>query len=57
MYEEYHIEALEKLLDSVACDGILPDHHDQMSEAELRAFSRMCRKFEKFLHQHYGFLF
>lgn len=57
IYEEYHTEVLDKLLDSVACDGILPDHYDQMSDADLRSFSRMCRKFEKFLHQHYGSLF
>lgn len=56
-YEEHHIDPLEKLHDSVMVDGILPDHHDHMSGAELNAFARMCRKFEKFLDQHYGLLF
>lgn len=56
-YEEYDLDPLEKLYDSVINDGILPDHHDQMNEAELNAFARMCRRFEKFLHQHYGELF
>ncbi len=55
-FEEHHIDILEKLYDSVTSDGILPDHYDQMSEAELNAFARMCRRFEKFLHQHYGAL-
>ena len=55
--EEYHRDPLEKLHDSVADDGILPDHFDQMSEAELNSFARTCRRFEKFLHQRYGSLF
>lgn len=55
-FEEYHEDPLEKLYDSVISDGILPDHYDDMSEAELNAFARMCRKFEKFLHQYYGAL-
>lgn len=49
LYEEYQNDPLEKLIEAVADDGILPDHHDGMSEAELRAFERMCRRFEKFL--------
>ncbi len=56
-YEEHHIDPLKKLHDSVIADGILPDHHDHMSRAELNAFARMCRKFEKFLDQQYGSLF
>lgn len=53
LYEEYQLDPLTKLIESVGGDGILPDHHDQMSAAELRVFSRMCRRFEKFLRQHY----
>jgi hypothetical protein len=53
-FEEYHINPLDKLTDAVAGDGILPDHFDQMTENELRAFSRMCRRLEKFLRQKYG---
>lgn len=55
-FEEYQDDPLDKLYDSVVSDGILPDHYDDMSEVELNAFARMCRKFEKFLHQHYGAL-
>ena len=55
-FEEHHENPLDKLYDSVVSDGILPDHYDDMSESELNAFARMCRKFEKFLHQHYGAL-
>ena len=55
-FEEHQDDPLDKLFDSVVSDGILPDHYDDMSEAELNAFSRMCRKFEKFLQQHYGAL-
>jgi len=47
--EEYSDDPLEKLRESVADDGILPDHYDQMTQAELRAFERMCRRFEKYL--------
>ncbi|ABQ27088.1 hypothetical protein [Geotalea uraniireducens] len=56
-YEEHHIDPFEKLYDSVISDGILPDHYDDMSEAELYAFARMCRRLEKFLDQHYRALF
>jgi len=49
LYEEYQDDPLEKLIESVADDGILPDHYDQMTQAELRAFERMCRRFEKYL--------
>ena len=49
LYEEYQDDPLEKLAESVADDGILPDHYDQMTQAELRAFERMCRRFEKYL--------
>jgi len=40
---------VKKMAESVADDGILPDHYDQMTQAELKAFERMCRRFEKFL--------
>lgn len=49
LYEEYQDDPLEKLRESVADDGILPDHYDQMAQAELNAFERMCRRFEKYL--------
>lgn len=49
LYEEYQDDPLQKLRESVADDGILPDHYDQMTQAELNAFERMCRRFEKFL--------
>lgn len=49
LYEEYQTDPLEKLRESVADGGILPDHYDQMSPAELKAFERMCRRFEKYL--------
>ncbi len=52
LYEEYRADLLEKLRESVADDGILPDHYDQMSDAELKAFERMCRRFEKYLGEH-----
>jgi len=47
--EGYRDDPLETLTESVVDDGILPDQYDQMSEAELRAFERMCRRFEKHL--------
>ncbi|MDF1579202.1 MAG: hypothetical protein P1P74_00305 [Desulfuromonadales bacterium] len=47
--EEYQDDPLEKLRESVADDGILPDHYDQMTQAELNSFERMCRRFEKYL--------
>ena len=49
MYEEYQVDPLEQLTESVADDGILPDHYDQMTQAELKAFERLCRRFEKYL--------
>ncbi|WP_231875316.1 hypothetical protein [Desulfuromonas sp. DDH964] len=49
LYEEYQVDPLEKLRESVADDGILPDDYDQMTHAELNALARMCRRFEKFL--------
>jgi hypothetical protein len=49
LFEEYGIEPLEKLRESVACDGILPDDSHHMRADELRAFERMCRRLEKFL--------
>jgi hypothetical protein len=49
LYEEYQTDPLEKLRESVADDGILPDHYDQMTQAELKAFERMCRRFDKYL--------
>ncbi len=39
LYEEYQDDPLEKLRESVADDGILPDHYDQMTQAELKASS------------------
>ncbi|PNU20230.1 hypothetical protein C2E25_08575 [Geothermobacter hydrogeniphilus] len=51
LYEAYQADPLEKLRESVADDGILPDHYDQMTQAELRAFERMCRRFEKHLEK------
>jgi hypothetical protein len=41
----------DRLLESVDCDGILPDGFDAMSEAELRSFERTSRRFEKFLRK------
>jgi len=49
LYEEYQDDALEKLVKSLTDGGILPDHCDQMNSVELRAFERMCRRFEKHL--------
>ena len=49
LYAEYQDDPLEKLRESVADDGILPDHYDQMAQAELKAFERMCRRLEKYL--------
>jgi hypothetical protein len=54
LFEEYGIEPLEKLTESVACDGILPDDSHHMRADELRTFERMCRRFEKFLAGKYG---
>ncbi len=51
LYEEYQDDPLEKLRESVAGDGILPDHYDQMTQSELKAFERMCRRFEKYLEE------
>ena len=47
--EAYQDDPRERLTDAVGDDGILPDHCNQMSQVELRAFERMCRKFEKYL--------
>ena len=52
LYDEYLDDPLEKLRESVADDGILPDHYDQITQAELNAFERMCRRFEKYLVEH-----
>jgi hypothetical protein len=49
--EEYAVDPFKKLLESVECDGILPDGFDSMSEAEMRSFERTCRRFEKFLRK------
>ena len=49
LHEEYQDDPLEKLCASVADDGILPDHYDQMAQTELQAYGRMCRRFEKYL--------
>ena len=51
LYEEYQVDPLVKLRESVADDGILPDHYDQMTQAELNAFERMCRRFEKYFRE------
>jgi hypothetical protein len=51
LYEEYQDDPLEKLRESVADNGILPDHYDQMTRAELKAFERMCCRFEKYLKE------
>ncbi len=51
LYEEYQVDPLEKLCESVADDGILPDHYDQMTQTELKSFERMCRRFEKYLQE------
>ena len=53
-FEEYDIDPLEKLRESVACDGILPDGSHHMNVDELRFFERMCRRFETFLEGKYG---
>lgn len=47
--EAYQDDPLARLTEAVVDDGILPDHYDQMIQAELKAFERMCRKFEKYL--------
>lgn len=47
--EAYQDDPLEKLAESVADNGMLPDHDDQMSQPELSTFKRMCRRFEKYL--------
>lgn len=52
LYEEYQADPLDTLRESVADNGILPDHYDQMIQAELKAFERMCRRFEKYLGEH-----
>jgi len=49
LFEEHGVDPQVKLMESVECNGILPDHYDRMSESELRSFERMCRRFEKFL--------
>lgn len=51
LYDDYQADPLATLIDAVEMDGILPDHHHRMNQAELRAFSRMCRRFEKYLRQ------
>jgi hypothetical protein len=51
LYDEYETDPLEKLRESVADEGILPDHYDQMTRGELKAFERMCRRFENYLRE------
>lgn len=51
LHDEYQDDPLEKLRASVSDDGILPDHYDQMTQAELKAFERICRWFEKYLRE------
>lgn len=48
-YKEHHLEPLNKLKDSLTGGGLLPDNYDQMSDMEMREFSKMCRRFENFL--------
>ena len=52
-YKEHHVDPLDKLYKSVTGDGILPDHHDQMSTVEMNEFCRMCRRFENHLDRTY----
>jgi hypothetical protein len=52
LYGEYNDDPLEKLRESIADGGIPPDHYDQMTQAELKAFERTCRRFEKHLGEH-----
>ncbi|KZK75216.1 MAG: hypothetical protein A3K90_04125 [Pelodictyon luteolum] len=49
LYEEYRDDPLEKLSLSVADGGMLPDHCDRMTRADMQAFERMCRRFERYL--------
>lgn len=51
LYDDYQADPLATLIDAVEMGGILPDHHHRMNQAELRAYSRMCRRFEKHLRQ------
>ncbi|ALC15823.1 hypothetical protein DSOUD_1037 [Desulfuromonas soudanensis] len=51
LYDDYQADPLATLIIAVEMDDILPDHHHRMNQAELRAFSRMCRLFEKHLRQ------
>ena len=53
LYEEYQDDPLVKLHESVTDDGILPDHYDQMTQTELKAFERMCGRFEKYLEENH----
>jgi len=53
LYDEYSVDPLEKLMESVENDGILPDDYDTMTETEMRSFEKMCRRFEKFLRKEY----
>jgi hypothetical protein len=50
-YEEHKIRPIEMLRKSVEMGGILPDHYDQMTDRELRAFERTCELIEKFLRE------
>jgi hypothetical protein len=47
--QDYQEEPLKVLKESVADEGVLPDHFDDMTNDELIAFQRMCRRFEKHL--------
>lgn len=49
LFEEYADDPLEKLIDSVAGNGMVPEHDDQMSATELGEFARLCRRIEKYL--------
>lgn len=51
LFDDYQADPLATLIDAVEMDGILPDHHKSLNQAELRVFSRMCRRFEKNLRR------
>jgi len=51
LYGEYGDDPLKKILESVADGGIMPDHYDQMTRAEINAFDRTCRRFDQCLEE------
>jgi hypothetical protein len=52
--EDYFSDPLSKLKESVEAEGVLPDHWEDMSDAELQSFERTCRRFEKYLRKTYN---